>query len=65
MSDIFSGLESMGLGGLNDVKIFEEEKKDSSKEGAKAAEHVVTESDFIFDKKIQCPSVTMNSRPKR
>lgn len=55
MSDIFSGLESMGLGGLNDVKIFEEEKKDSSKEGAKAAEHVVTESDFIFDKKIQCP----------
>lgn len=55
MSDIFSGLESMGLGGLNDVKIFEEEKKDSSKEGAKPAEHVVTESDYIFEKKIQCP----------
>ncbi len=56
MSDIFSGLESMGLGGLDDVKIYDEEKKEGGKISAAAeAVHVVTESDFIFDKKIQCP----------
>lgn len=55
MSDIFSGLESMGLGGLDDVKIYEEEKKETPKDGTNSAEHVVTESDYIFEKKIQCP----------
>lgn len=56
MSDIFSGLESMGLGGLKDMKIYEEDKKENPKGGSNAAaEHVVLESDYIFDKKIQCP----------
>lgn len=55
MGDIFSSLESMGLGGLNDVKIYDEEKKEDKGGSGGAAEHVVTEADFLFDKKIQCP----------
>ena len=55
MGDLFSGLESMGLGGLSNVKIYDEEKQDSQKAGTEAAKHVVTEEDFLFDKKMQCP----------
>lgn len=55
MGDLFSGLESMGLGGLSNVRIYDEEKQDSQKGSAEAAKHVVTEEDFLFDKKMQCP----------
>lgn len=56
MSDIFSGLESMGLGGLSGIDIYDDDKKESGNGGGKkTTEHVVTEADFIFDKKIQCP----------
>ena len=54
MGDIFAGLESMGFNGLSGVKIYEEEKKEAAKEEEKAAP-VVSESDFLFDKKMQCP----------
>ena len=49
MGDLFSGLESMGLGGLSNIRIYDEEKQDSQKGGTEAAKHVVTEEDFLFD----------------
>ena len=56
MSDVFSGLESMGLVGLSGVKIYEEEKKENKQDDAQSvSERVITEEDFIFEKKIQCP----------
>lgn len=57
MGSVFSGLESMGLAGLSGVSIYDEEKKEPEKKDGNEAvkEHVVVESDFLFDKKIQCP----------
>lgn len=56
MGDIFSGLESMGLGNLSNVSIYDEEKKESHRGSeSKPQEHVMTEADYLFDKKMQCP----------
>lgn len=57
MGNFFQGLESMGIKGLSELKIYEEEKKaeNAKAETSKPAEPVYVESDFIFDKKIQCP----------
>jgi len=55
MANIFSGLESLGLGNLSEMKLFETEKKNAEKEGAKGAEHAeVKEADLIFDKTFVC-----------
>lgn len=55
MSSIFSGLESMGLKNLADVKIYEEPEKEDKKKPVAHKEPVVTESDYVFDKRMQCP----------
>lgn len=56
MGDFFSGLESMGLGDLSKMNIYDDDKKDTgSGNAAKPQEHILTEADFIFDKKMQCP----------
>lgn len=55
MANIFSGLESLGLGNLSEMKLFENEKKNVEKENGKSAEHVeVKEADLIFDKTFVC-----------
>ena len=56
MGNVFSGLESLGLVGVSSVSIYDEEKKDNAKkETAAAPEKVITESDFLFEKKLTCP----------
>ena len=55
MSSIFSGLESMGLKNLADVKIYEEPEKEDKKKPEVHKDPVVTESDYVFDKRMQCP----------
>ncbi len=56
MSNLFSGLESLGLNKLKDVQIFEStadspsKKKECEDEKPKA-----TEADYIFDKTFVCP----------
>lgn len=56
MGDLFQGLESMGIKGLSQLKIYEEEKKEVVKQEAeKPKEPVFVEADFLFDKKVQCP----------
>ncbi len=55
VSSIFSGLESMGLKNLADVKIYEEPEKEDKKKPEAHKEPVVTESDYVFDKRMQCP----------
>lgn len=53
MSDLFSGLEEFGLGGLKDVEVYEQ---DTGKGGEKAAvKHQVTEAELLFDKTYTCP----------
>lgn len=55
MANLFDGLESMGLGKLSNVEVYESEevsKKDSDKSAEKQQ---VLETDFIFDKSFKCP----------
>lgn len=53
MSDLFSGLEEFGLGGLKDVKVYENEAAKS--EVKEKAKHQVTEAEILFDKTYTCP----------
>ena len=57
MSNLFSGLESLGLGNLSEMKLFEQkEKEKEKKENGKGAETVeVKEADLIFEKTFTCP----------
>lgn len=55
MANIFSGLESLGLGNLSEMKLFDNEKKNSDKDGGKGTEPVeIKEADLIFDKTFTC-----------
>lgn len=51
---LFSGLEQFGLGKLEKMDVFEEEKKKKA-EGSKPAEQKITEADLLFDKTFTCP----------
>lgn len=53
MSDLFSGLEEFGLGGLKNVEVYENESAKS--EGAASVKHQVTEAEILFDKTYTCP----------
>ncbi len=56
MSNLFSGLESLGLNKLKDVQIFESSPDTASKkEPSEDNKPKVTEADYIFDKTFVCP----------
>lgn len=57
MSNLFSGLESLGLGNLSEVQLFEQkETKNVKKETEAAAGNTqVREADLIFEKTFTCP----------
>ncbi len=53
MANLFSGLESLGLGNLSEMQLFEhKEKEDSKKSADQPAE--VKEADLIFEKTFMC-----------
>lgn len=55
MKGIFSGLDKLGLGKLENVEVFEDtSKKEEAKDGKKKAA-AVTEADFLFEKTYVCP----------
>lgn len=54
MAGILSGLASLGLGNLENKKVFEKEKKNDT-ENNKAKKIEVEEKNFIYDKKFECP----------
>lgn len=58
---LLSGLESFGLGGLEGMSLFEDDKK--KEEAAKAAP-VITEKDFLLDKTVNCPICDANFKLK-
>jgi len=53
MSDLFSGLEEFGLGGLKDIEVYESEAAKPDQKAA--AKHQVTETELLFDKTYTCP----------
>lgn len=52
MSDLLSGLASLGLGKLEGMEVFEEEKKPEAE--AKAAVPQVEEKDILYDRGYEC-----------
>lgn len=52
---ILSGLKGLGLDGLENMDIFEEEKTEPEKTAAAAAVNKVMEKDLIYDKSYVCP----------
>jgi len=53
MADLLSGLASLGLGGLQGMELFEEEKKPEAADGKPAAPQV-EEKDIIYDRGYEC-----------
>ena len=53
MAGLLSGLEQFGLGNLENMDLYETQKKEE--QGAGAAAHKVQEQDFLFDKAFTCP----------
>lgn len=55
MANLFSGLESLGLGNLSEMKLFENKEKDKADGKASAKQPVeVKEEDLLFDKSFTC-----------
>lgn len=54
MSNLFSGLEKLGLGKLEKMDVFEEKDEKKAAEH-KPAEQKVSEEDLLFDKSQHCP----------
>ena len=57
MAGLLSGLESLGLGNLENMDIFGKEKKEAPAKQEKKALEVpeVKETDLIYDKAFKCP----------
>ena len=56
MGDILSGLESMGLGSLSDVDLFNDKKNIKQQEKVEEPEpvKVLEEKDYIYDRTVEC-----------
>ena len=55
MANLFSGLESLGLGNLSEMKLFEHKEKEKEEAKKSAAQPVeVKEEDLLFDKHFVC-----------
>ncbi len=52
-TNIFGGLEGMGLGNMNGMNLFEDQKPKEDVEEKKAPE--IKEEDFLLDKTYECP----------
>lgn len=55
MADLLSGLGQFGLGNLENMNLYEEEKKEEAGDGKAAAPQVIQEQDYLFDKSFTCP----------
>lgn len=53
MSDLFSGLEEFGLGGLKNMEVYEKEAEKAA--NGEPKRHQPAEPDFLFDKTHSCP----------
>lgn len=65
MSNLFAGLERLGLKVKKDINVFEEEKKEEqAAQGAKNAPKEISEESLLFDKSHKCPVCDMEFKSK-
>ena len=55
MAGLLSGLEQFGLSNLENMDLYEKQKKEEKGADGKAAAPKVQEQDFLFDKACKCP----------
>lgn len=55
MANLFSGLESLGLGKLSKLNVYDESDKSSKKNENKEQVQHLHEADFLFEKTYTCP----------
>lgn len=55
MTGLLSGLEKLGLKNLENMDVFEDEKKQAAEQAQKQKAPEVKETDFLFDKTYECP----------
>lgn len=55
MAGLLEGLEKLGLKDLENMDVYEEEKKKEEQAQAQKKAPVVQETDFLFDKTYECP----------
>ena len=54
MANLFSGLESLGLGNLSEMKLFEHKEKEKEEAKRAAGPVEIKEEDLLFDKHFTC-----------
>lgn len=54
MANLFSGLESLGLGNLSEMQLFENKEKQKAAAGKPAEPVEIKEADLIFEKTFTC-----------
>jgi len=54
MANLFSGLESLGLGNLSEMKLFEHKEKENEEAKITAEQVEIKEEDLLFDKHFTC-----------
>lgn len=55
MAGLLSGLEQFGLSNLENMDLYETQKKSDKGADGKPVQHTVQEQDFLFDKSYTCP----------
>lgn len=55
MANLFSGLESLGLGNLSEIDVYEAKKDDNANTTVDTRKDAFSEEDIIFDKTYSCP----------
>lgn len=64
MGNLLSGLEKFGLGNLENVDIFLDEKEVKKEEENKESKRSLTEAELLFDKSQTCPVCTKKFKSK-
>ena len=65
MADLFSGLESLGLSNLDDMQLYEEDKKETQEDtSGERDEEKDFELEVILNKSIECPCCYTSFRYK-
>ncbi|WP_066714928.1 DUF2225 domain-containing protein [Clostridium sp. Marseille-P299] len=54
MANLFSGLESLGLGKLSKLNVYDEEQSSKKNDNTQHVQQL-SEADFLFDKTFKCP----------
>ena len=55
MGNLLSGLEKFGLGNMENIDVFSEEKKKRKEDPDKENKPELTEAELLFDKTYKCP----------